>query len=310
LTQHRERSPHLDLILAQLCFASMTVVGKLALGSDGRAGLPANAIVLTRIAGGGVAFWFLARHHAALVASLDARAWIRLAICAVLGVIVNQTFFLNGLARTTATNASVIGTTIPVFTALFAVIAGVERFRWSRAAGIILGMCGILLLVRIDRFSFSDTHVVGNLMILLNAASYALFLVVVRPLAARLPAMMLVALLFSLAIVIALPIGIGDWIELAPRLGWAELAYLVYFIAIPTVGAYALTQRAMQHAEASLVATYIYLQPIIATIGAILLLGERPGWRTFVAAALVGAGLFLSARNPRSISDRRRGTRS
>jgi drug/metabolite transporter (DMT)-like permease len=284
----------------------MTVVGKLALSPSDRAGLPANAIVLTRIAGGGVAFWMIARHRGASLAGLAARDWIRLAICAVLGVIVNQFLFLNGLARTTATNASVIGTTIPVFTALFAVIAGVERFRWSRAAGIALGMCGILLLVRIDRFSFADAHVVGNLMILVNAASYALFLVVVRPLAARLPAMMLVALLFSVAFLIALPIGIADWIELAPRLGWAEIAYLVYFVAIPTVGAYALTQRAMQHAEASLVAAYIYLQPIFATIGAVLVLGERPGWRTFVAAALVGTGLFLSARNPtQKVSDRR-----
>jgi drug/metabolite transporter (DMT)-like permease len=65
---------------------------------------------------------------------------------------------------------------------------------------------------------------------------------------------------------------------------------------VPTVGAYLLTQIALRRAEPSLVATYIYLQPILAALGAMAILGERPGARTATAAALIFGGVFLSGR--------------
>jgi drug/metabolite transporter (DMT)-like permease len=284
---------HLLLIAVQVCFASMAVVGKHAL-----AHIPPGAIVMTRVAGGAIVFALLARLWEGPPASgrVGARQVALLVACAILGVAANQLLFIHGLARTTATSASVLGTSIPVFTAGIAMLAGRERFRPLRVAGIAVALGGALVLVKVDRFSWSDADAVGNLLILLNSLSYGTFLVVVRALSPHLGPLPLVALLFAIAIPLVAPAGIPAWIELAPVLTARDVGLLVFLLAVPTVAAYALNQVALARAESSLVAVYIYLQPLFATLGAMATLGERPGVRTLVAAVLILAGLGLSTR--------------
>ncbi len=291
------RSVHLILILAQACFASMAVVGRVAMAGGARP-LPPNAIVLARVVGGGLAFWLLARRGGPITAGLERRDLPRLVACALLGVVVNQVLFLNGLARTTAVNASVIGASFPLFAALCEILLLVVRAHAARLAGIVVAFAGILVLMKIERFSLDDGDAVGNLMVFANALSYGMFLVLVKPLAMRVQPMALVTLLFAAALPFVLPLSIGAWIDLGAWIGAREVGLLVYFVAIPTVGAYALTQVALARADASLVAVYIYLQPIFATAGAMLLLGERPGIRTLVAAGIIAIGLAIASRSP------------
>ncbi len=76
-----------------------------------------------------------------------------------------------------------------------------------------------------------------------------------------------------------------------------DVAYLAFLVAVPTVGAYGLVQTALRRAEATLVAAYIYLQPVFATLGAMLLLGEEPSLRLYMCGALVLSGVWLAARS-------------
>lgn len=282
-------SVHLILVLVQFCFASLAVVGRLAL-----ADVSPNALVMARVAGGALVFWALARLGGPLGwRGEDLR---RLVVCALLGVVVNQLLFVNGLARTTAVNASVLTTTIPPFTAAFAVAAGVERWQTSRFAGIVLALVGALVLVGLERVSGARAHALGNAMVLVNCISYAGFLVLVRPLAARYRPMALVAMLFGCAVVLVAPLGLVSWAEFLPRATARDAGLLAFIVAVPTVAAYALNQLAIGRAESSLVAVYVYLQPVFASLGALPLLGERPGPRTALAATLIFAGVWLSAR--------------
>jgi drug/metabolite transporter (DMT)-like permease len=285
----RRLSIHLLLIAVQICFASLAVMGKLALAT-----LPANAIVLTRVTGGGIVFFLLARHRGELPVRLARGDLPLIVACGVLGVVVNQLFFVNGLALSTAVNASVLGCAIPVFTVGIAMASRREPFRPLRVLGIAVALAGTLVLVKVDRFSLSDAHAVGNLLLIINAFSYAAFLVLVRTLAGRIPPLALVTLVFAAAWPLVAPVGIPAWIHLVGRLTARDVALLAFIVAVPTVGAYALNQLALERADASLVAAYIYLQPLFAVAGAMLLLHERPGWRTLVAAALIGGGLWLS----------------
>jgi drug/metabolite transporter (DMT)-like permease len=140
-------------------------------------------------------------------------------------------------------------------------------------------------------------------MVLVNSLSYGTFLVVVRPLAARYDPIALVAWLFIAAAPMVAPFGIVELAHAQP-LHAGDLAYFAFLIAVPTVLAYGLVQVAIRRAEATLVASYIYLQPVLATIGAMLLLGEQPTLRTVVCGAIVLAGVWLAA-NLRSDSRRR-----
>lgn len=284
-------SAHIELIIVQLCFAALAIGAKLAL-----AHVPANALVLARVAGGAVAFFVMARARGSVrVARRDVPAIVG---CAVLGVVVNQLLFINGLARTTATNATVIMATIPVFVAALAMVAGRERFRARRVAGGAIAFAGTLALVGIDRFDLSDAHVAGNVMVLVNAMSYAAFLVYSRPLSVRVPALTLVTALFVAAIPFVAPFGVPEWIAFAPAMTAVDAALVAFVVAV-TVVAYALNQHALGRADSSLVALYIFIQPILTVAGAVALLGERPGLRTAVTAPIILVGLAIaSVREP------------
>jgi drug/metabolite transporter (DMT)-like permease len=273
-----------------VCFAALAVAGKAALAT-----VPPNAIVLWRVGAGALVFLLLARAGGGGVRA-EKRDWLRLPACALLGVAANQLLFVNGLSHSTATNASVLGATIPVFTAAVGILSGREKPRARLLAGIGVALAGTLLLVRVDHFSLADDHVAGNLMILANSLCYGTFLVFVRDLAPRYPPMTLVALLFLAATPMVAPFGAADLAHVLSALTPARIGFLLFLLAVPTVGAYALNQRALAQAEASLVAVYVYLQPILATTGAVLLLGERPGWREGAAALLILVGVAIAAR--------------
>jgi drug/metabolite transporter (DMT)-like permease len=287
---------HLILIVVQLCFASLSIVGKLAF--DPHNPVPPHAVVFARMAGGAIVFWLIARRMGRV--SVDRADRPLLVACALLGVVFNQALFINGLARTTAISANLISATIPVFATLFAVLLGKERFQWTRALGIALAMSGVLVLFDLRNLSTSRAHLVGNVMCLVNCASYAMFLVQVRPLSSKYAPMGLVALMFVVATVAFAPLGVAAWVDFAPRVTAREVALLAFIVAFPTVAAYSLTQIGLRKAESSLVATYIYLQPVFAAIGAVVVLHEPLRPEAGVAAALIFIGVWVSTRPARS----------
>lgn len=255
--------------------------------------IPPNALVFARILGGALVFAVWQKLLPNAGPGLARRDGLRVTACALTGVVMNQLLFVNGLSRTTAVNASVLSTTIPPLTAAFALLMGMERLNALRFGGIGLALVGALVLLGVERVSGSDAHAMGNAMILLNCVSYAGFLVLVRPLAQTSP-VRLAALLFACAAVATAPLGVPAWLELMPRFTERDAALLAFIIAVPTVASYALTQMAIQRTESSVVASYVYLQPVFATAGAALFLGEGLPARTVLAAALIFAGIYLS----------------
>jgi drug/metabolite transporter (DMT)-like permease len=293
MSSTRERGFSVAWILlgAQICFGSLPVAGRLALAT-----IPADAIVITRMVAGALGFYVWARVSGPI--RIARRDWPAIIGCALLGVVGNQLLFMHGLVRSTATNAAVLGSTIPVFTAVFALVFGREPVRLARLGGIGVAMIGAIVLA-LSRGggggSTSNEHLVGNLMILGNSACYGLYLVVVRPLAVRYSPIVLVAAMFAVGTIFVAPLGAIAWSE-TPPLGRDELASLAFLILIPTWGAYSLTQLALARAESSLVASWIYLQPVVTATGAMIFLAERPGVATGIAAAFIFAGVWLASR--------------
>jgi drug/metabolite transporter (DMT)-like permease len=91
------------------------------------------------------------------------------------------------------------------------------------------------------------------------------------------------------------PLGIVE-LAAAPPLTAGDAAFLAFLIAVPTVAAYGLVQIAMRHAQATLVAAYIYVQPVVAAIAATIVLDEELGPRTGICGLVVLAGVWLAAR--------------
>lgn len=222
----------------------------------------------------------------------------RFALFALLGVVINQVCFIEGLKRTTVVNSSLINCTIPVLTLLFALLAGRESADGRRLAALALALTGVLVLLRVETFEFAHPLLAGDLLSLANATSFAAFLVVSKPTLEKVASLPATALLFLLGAPVIGLLASPEIARATPALPSATvLALGAYIIAGPTVLAYLLNSWALRRAPSSLVALFIYLQPILAALLSVLLLGEEVTVRQGVAFALVAAGVALGVRS-------------
>jgi len=287
----------LTLLLVQVAFGGFHVVAKAVL-SD----LPPLALAGLRVtAATPFLVWLAWRRDRVLPARRDL-PW--LALLGGLGVTANQLFFITGLRYTTATNASILQPSLPVFAVAAAAVLGVERIGRRRLLGIGLSVIGALVLVNPLRLASDHRAVLGNGLILLNCLCYALFLVLQRPLLERIPWRTLIAWSFvfggGAVLLVSLPTLLRfDWAAVPAGTWWG----LAYIVGIATVFAYSANTWAVRRSSPALVAAYSTLQPVVAAALAAAFLGERFGWMEGAGFVLIAGGLLLvSARAPAAAS--------
>jgi drug/metabolite transporter (DMT)-like permease len=278
---------HLTLLLVQLAFGGFHVVAKAALAS-----LSPLALAGLRVALATPFLVWLAWRRDRVIP--DRRDFPMLVLLGFLGVFGNQILFIEGLQLTTATNASILMTSLPVFAAATAVLLRIEPLVPRRLAGILLSVAGALVLVNPFRFTADRGMATGNLMILANALCYALFLVLQRPLLQRIPWRTLIAWSFVFGgggvLLVSLPSLARLEPAEVPASAWWGVAYIV---VLATVFAYAANTWAVRRSSPALVAAYGTLQPLITVVLAATVLGERFGWMEGLGFALIVAGLWL-----------------
>jgi drug/metabolite transporter (DMT)-like permease len=218
-----------------------------------------------------------------------------------IGVAINQLLFVEGLHRTTPGHSALINTSMPVLVVLIALLMGRERPTPTRLLGIAITMAGVLWLVAPGALASNAdaTAFRGDLLTTVNSLSYSLFLVVGKPVFARERTLPAAALLLLCGALWLLPVGLPglvalDWGAIGPRT-WLLGAFIVLG---PTVGAYALNTFALKRLDSSVVAFFIFMQPLIATTLSIARGYEKPTLRLFIAAAIVFAGVMIALRAP------------
>jgi len=284
----REVAPHLALIAVQVMFGTWPIFGKVVLRS-----ISSTSLVGLRILGGALVFALLHR-QAGQIFKLPKRTLASLLLCSLLGVVINQLLFVKGLSFTTVINATLITTTIPVFTLAISIIMGHDRATWRHILGIALAAAGVIYLVDPFRATFSAETTLGNSLIVMNSLSYGAYIALSRDLVKQHGALNLITWLFLIGTVVTLPITIYSWsgvqIDQVPANAWLTV---VYIVLVPTVGAYYLNAWALMRVSPSIVAIYIYLQPLMAFGLAPLVLGESLTSRTIVACVLIFAGVAV-----------------
>lgn len=224
--------------------------------------------------------------------------WRQVALLAALGVIINMIFFSLGLARTTPAHGGLIMSMVPVLTLTFAVALGHERASRPQQAALALALAGALVLLEADRLRLTGAYLVGDLLVFINATSFALFLVLSRKAVDRHGAMGLTALVMGVSAVVMAPLAL--WSGIAHADAWTALPQHVllaagYTILLATVVTYSLNYYALGRVPSSQVALFIYLQPLLATSSSIAVGRDVLTPRLVVAAALILGGIALTA---------------
>lgn len=292
--EHRT-APHVALIAVQLMFGTWPILGKLALRT-----MSSTALVTVRIVGAAIAFLLLKGSLAELL-KIPRRDLFSLVLSSLLGVSLNQFLFIKGLSLTTVINATLLGTTIPVFTLLISIILGYDRLSLRRCLGVLLAASGVIYLVDPLRANFSAETNAGNLLIVTNCLAYGTYIATTKQLFKRYGALKVITWLFVIGSIFTIVPGVYavDVGEIR-RAGPALWLILVYIVLVPTVAAYYLNAWALTKVTPSTVAIYIYLQPLIAFALAQLLLKERLSFRLMIASALIFAGVAVVTKRGRS----------
>jgi drug/metabolite transporter (DMT)-like permease len=207
---------------------------------------------------------------------------------------------VEGLYRTSTIHSALLNSAIPVMTLLVAVALGRERMDGLKAASVGLAVGGVLLILKPGTAALATRTLTGDVLTLVNGTSYALFLVLAKRVLGRTDALAATAVLLTFGALLICLVGLPAWRSFdagaVSAAGWAWLAFVVVF---PTAGAYLLNNWALARADASVVALFIYLQPVIAAVLGMVRLHERPAPATWVGGALVLSAVSLALR-PRS----------
>ncbi|HKQ61106.1 MAG TPA: DMT family transporter [Candidatus Polarisedimenticolaceae bacterium] len=281
------------LILVQVFFGLHYLAAKVVLRE-----IPPRAWAVLRVAAAAVLLLALARLLGRRLPSAP-RDLLRLAVFSVFGVTLNQVLFVEGLARTTPTHSSLINTTIPIGTLICAALLGRERPSWAKAAALAVASGGVWLVIHRGQGPDATGVLVGDLLTLINALSYSFFLVITKRLLSRVDALGATAVLLAFGAVgialIGLPALAHTDLRTVSATAWTLGGFIVVF---PTAGAYLLQYWALARVESSVVAFFVYLQPLIAAALSFALLHERPAPRVLAGGLLIFGGVYLALRRP------------
>jgi len=204
------------------------------------------------------------------------------------------------LSLTTAINATLLSTTIPVFTLLVGIILRTDRATLRRMVGIALAASGVIYLIGPTRSEFSSVTRAGDFLIVTNSLCYGAY-IVSKDLVRRYNALTVITWVFIVAAIATVPVGMVSLSHVSlGNIGAGVWLKILFIILVPTVAAYYLNAWALARVPPSTVAVYIYLQPLIAFVLAPLLLGEKLSWRAALASVLIFSGVLVVTRRGRS----------
>ncbi|VXD20654.1 Drug/metabolite transporter (DMT)-like permease [Marinoscillum sp. 108] len=253
--------------------------------------LPFGLIVI-RVAIATACFWLIGL---SVNEKINWRAdWVRIVLCAFFGVGINMLFFFKGVSLTTAINGSIIMTLTPVMVFVTSLILLKEKVTLLKVLGLAVGFLGAFLIIYSPGTGISLGNWRGDVLILLNAMSYGVYLVLVKPLMTRYTPISVAKWIFFFGFLLVLPVGWNEFTQIEWQALTAKVYFSMAFVIIGvTVIVYVLNIWALKKVNPSTVGVYIYVQPVFATLIASTFFGEILSIRHLIAALLVFAGVWL-----------------
>lgn len=290
-TLKQQRNGHLALLGSNVLWGVMAPISKFVLAG----GLVASAALTDiRIFGGTVLFWIASLFFKA--EKVERKDYIRLFGAGFFSTAFNQICFIKGVSLTSPVDASICTSTLPIWTMIMAAIFLKEPVTGKKAGGVLLGLCGALLLVFFGsgRAAGTGSNVWGDLLCLLSQISYGVYLVFFQDVIKKYSPVTLMKWKYTFGALILLPFSFGSlfsvqWTSL-PADQWAGLAYI---LLCGTFLSYLIVPIGQKHLRPTVVAMYNYLQPITAAVVAILWGLDSFNMVKLLAVILIFSGVML-----------------
>ncbi len=282
---------HLALLGANLFYGAGFTVAKSVMPSL----IQPKGFILIRVAVAALLFWLSYFGGASFRTSIDKKDWKILIGCGLFGVATNQLFFFLGLNLTSPIHASLMMLSTPILVSIFASYLFKERLSNNKIIGLILGVSGAVMLVLIGgKDKQASNALLGDIFVLFNATSYAIYLVMVKPLMNKYRPIIVIRWVFLIGLCFVLPFGLKDFLQIEWSLFKPQHFLAVAFVVICcTFLAYLWNIYALRVLSSATAGAYIYIQPVFAAIIAIIFLGEQLSWVKILSSLLIFCGVYL-----------------
>ena len=223
--------------------------------------------------------------------------WL-LMIAGLLGVTLNQTFSIMGIASTNPIHSSLLIMSTPIIVSVLAAIFLKESFGGNKIIGLLLGLSGAFLLIK-SRATSTETHpptLLGDGLILAGSVCYSSYLILIRKVSRKYSPITILRFVFIFGAMFSLPFSLksfltADWAGFS---GWDWFSIL-YIVILGTLAANLLMNWGVQQWGPSKTGTFVYFQPVFGTLGAVLLMGEQFTIVKAIAGLLIVAGVWITS---------------
>ena len=253
--------------------------------------------ILLRVTGAAILFWIFS--FFAPKEKIDRKDFLTFFFASIFGIALNMLTFFKGLEYTTPIHASVIMVVVPIIVLILSAFFLKEKIVSTKIIGIILGLSGAIVLSIYGKSVLaSDNIPLGNLLVFINAVSYSIYIIIIKKLTNKYHPFTFIKWLFLFGMILVFPFGyselaVVDWAIFTPYVVFETL----FVIIGATFATYLLNPLALRQLKASTVSTFLYIQPVIAGIFAIIMGSDSLNFVKIMAALLIFAGVYLVSMN-------------
>ncbi len=259
--------------------------------------------ILLRVTGALILFWiaslFIKKEK------IDRKDFLIIFLAGLFGAGLNMLTFFKGLNLTTPINASVITVMVPIIVFIITLLFLKEKIIKHRVIGVIIGLVGALVLIIYGKSSAENAPNIflGNIFVFFNAIFYSLYLIVVKKLIGKYHPLTFVKWIYFCGFLIVLPFGFNEFLDVQWNTMPMNIWYSITFVVLGTTFlTYSLNIFALTQLKPTTVSAFIYLQPVIATIFALLLKIDSLNPVKIIATIFIFIGVYLVSKPPKTNS--------
>jgi drug/metabolite transporter (DMT)-like permease len=216
----------------------------------------------------------------------------RFITCGLIGHALHIAVVMYGMDLSTPFSSSLVLTSGPLFTLIILAVLGVERLRVRQVVGTVVALAGILVFLS-DKFAAGFSRAgLGDLVLLAAAALFALYTVLVQPIAKRYGPLIVLCytLLFSAPPILIWTLP-GFLAQPSSAYSVSVLFGLVWAIVVSSFFGWLMWTWVNTVRGVARSAPIAYLMPPIAGVVAWLTLGEAFTWLKIAGAIVTMAGV-------------------
>lgn len=295
---------HLALFFVNTLYGASHVLAKGVMPNF----LTPSVFILFRVLGATFLFWVV--KWMLPTQKIEKKDYLLLAFCGLFGVAINQLCFFYGLNLSSAINSGIIMTTNPVLVIILAYFLIKEKITISKITGILIAAAGAILLTLAGSSGKGDS-LLGDLFLFVNALSYAIYLVIAKPLMKKYNPLTVITYVFTfgLGFVLLFPPTLIEFFQTDFQQisieTWAKITYVIIGVTFLT---YLLTMYGLKYLSPAVSSAYIYFQPVLVIFFAFFLsyIGfaedytDTITWQKGVYMLLIFLGVWLTTRKQKA----------